>query len=127
MKKQRRKMKNEFKKYAAGIVVITIIGVALIGIAASGVKSKYTTYKEEAVAILTKYKDGKYDEDEARERLDDLENDVWSEKIRSAAQTDKDKYEYLESELNAIIRSLRRGVVRDTDVDITIKHIKTGR
>lgn len=120
-------MKNEFKKYAAAIVIITIIGIVLIGIAASGVKSKYTTYREEAVAILTKYKDGKYDENEAQERLDDLENDVWSEKIRSAAQTDKDKYEYLESELNAIIRSLKRGAVRDTDVDITIRHIKMGK
>lgn len=118
-------------KYTGVIVaaVLVVLGIIFaIGIAVGdNATSKYTAYKSEAITILEKYKDGKYDEEEARERLDDLESDVWNAKIESASEIDKDKYEYLQSELNSIIRSLKKGAVRDTDVDITIRHIKNGK
>lgn len=118
-------------KYTGVIVaaVLVVLGIIFaIGIAVGdNATSKYTAYKSEAITILEKYKDGKYDEEEARERLDDLESDVWNAKIESASKTDKDKYEYLQSELNSIIRSLKKGAVRVSDVDITIRHIKNGK
>lgn len=125
-------MKEETKAIQAGVmtgvaIAVILIAVGLFAIFATGTESKYSTYKKEAVTILEKYKDGKYDEDEAQERLNDIRLDAMSAGIESSSEVDKEKYEFLQSEINAIVRSLKKGAVRDTDVDTTIRHIKNGR
>jgi len=111
----------------ASVFIVLIVIFAIIGAAYSNSKSKYSVYRQEAVNILEKYKDGKYDEDEAQERLNDIRLDAMSAGIESSSEVDKEKYEFLQSEINAIVRSLKKGAVRDTDVDTTIRHIKNGR
>lgn len=124
-------MKEDKGKYTGAIIVgvlaALVIILGTIGAAVSESKSKYSTYKKEAVTILEKYKDGKYDEDEAQERLNDIRLDAMSAGIESSSEVDKEKYEFLQSEINAIVRSLKKGAVRDTDVDTTIRHIKNGK
>lgn len=127
-------MKERTESIQAGVmtgvaVAILMLFGGFIAILATGTDkpSDYKIYGDEAIAILEKYKDTKYTASEAAERLQDLYGDILDAKIRADVQTEKDRLEYLESEVNAIKKVLRNGKARDMDIDDTIKKIKKGR
>lgn len=121
-------MKNK-GRYTGAIVagVLLALGIICAVIATSSVPSKYGAYRAEAITILEKYKNTKYTESEAEQRLSDLESDVNKAKMWEESQVDKDRYAFLEQEIRAIRRALNKGAVRDTDVDTSIRHIRDGR